>query len=119
MARKKFKEGTADAFRYKKQLSKLTFDDANAMMAELDKVYTSYRERYDNASSKDEKDEIESEYLAAVSDDLKRIKEVAGKYWELIPGLRDIIDDVYFNMKYTQMLDKRETMPGRISRKKK
>lgn len=108
--KKKFEEGTADAFRLKKDLSKITIDDAKAIMKELDDSYQIYRKAWDEAKSKEEKDRIEKEYLSANEKDLARIKEVGKQYWELIPGLRAIIDDVYFNMKYTQMLSKREIM---------
>lgn len=115
--RKKYEEGTADAFRKKKQLSKITIDDATAMMEELDESYTYYRELYDNCKSRGEKERIEEEYLDKNASDIDRIKYVAKYYWELVPGLRDIIDDVYFNMKYTQMIDKRELMAKMKGRK--
>lgn len=108
--KKKFEEGTADAFRMKKDLSKITIDDAKAIMLELDKSYTSYKIKWDNADNNDEKQKIETEYLSKNSKDIDRIKYVCKNYWDLIPGLMSIIDDVYYNMKYTQMEDKRELM---------
>jgi len=108
--KKKFEEGTADAFRMKKDLSKITIDDAKAIMLELDKSYTSYKTKWDNAETNDEKQKIETEYLSKNSKDIDRIKYVCKNYWDLIPGLMGIIDDVYYNMKYTQMEDKRELM---------
>lgn len=108
--KKKFEEGTAEAFRMKKDLSKITIDDAKAMMLELDKSYTSYKIKWDNADNNDEKQKIETEYLSKNSKDIDRIKYVCKNYWDLIPGLMSIIDDVYYNMKYTQMEDKRELM---------
>ena len=108
--KKKFEESTADAFRMKKDLSKITIDDAKAMMLELDKSYTSYKTKWNNADNNDEKQKIETEYLSKNSKDIDRIKYVCKNYWDLIPGLMSIIDDVYYNMKYTQMEDKRELM---------
>lgn len=108
--KKKFEEGTADAFRMKKDLSKITIDDAKAIMLELDKSYTSYKTKWDNADNNNEKQKIEIEYLSKNSKDIDRIKYVCKNYWDLIPGLMSIIDDVYYNMKYTQMEDKRELM---------
>ena len=111
--KRRFEEGTADAFRLKKDLSKITIDEAKAIMKELDDSYQEYRKAWDEAKSKEDKDRIEAEYLSINDKDLTRIKEVGKQYWELIPGLRAIIDDVYFNMKYTQMLSKREIMQKR------
>ena len=100
MARKKkFEEGTAEACRQKKDLTKITFDDANAIMKELDDSYQKYRKLWDEADSKEEKAKIENEYLSENAADIERIKYVAGRYWDLIPGLRAIIDDVYSNEK--------------------
>lgn len=111
MARKKkFEEGTAEAFRQKKDLTKITFEDANAMMAELDESYKKYKKKWDEATTKEEKQNIEIKYLDENAKDIERIKYVAARYWDLLPGLRDVIDDVYFNIKYTQMVDKRETI---------
>lgn len=111
MARKKkFEEGTAEAFRKKKDLSKLTLEDAKAIMKELDKSYTEYKSKWLAAETKESKNKIEEEYLSVNSSDIERIKYVCKNYWDLIPGLMDIIDDVYYNMKYTQMQDKWEIM---------
>lgn len=111
MARKKkFEEGTAEAFRKKKDLSKLTLEDAKAIMKELDKSYTEYKSKWLAAKTKESKNKIEDEYLSANSSDIERIKYVCKNYWDLIPGLMSIIDDVYYNMKYTQMQDKWEIM---------
>ena len=111
MARKrKYEEGTADAFRLKKDLSKITHEDAHAIMKELDDSYIKYKKLWDECSSKEDKDKVEQEYLYENADDINRIKYVSKHYWDLVPGLRDIIDDVYFNMKYTQMIDKREVV---------
>lgn len=116
--RKKYEEGTAEAFRKKRQLSKITLEDATAMMEELDKSYSHYRELYDNCKNKEDKERVEEEYLSENASDIERIKYVAKHYWDLAPGLRDIIDDVYFNMKYTQMIDKRELMAKMKGRKR-
>ena len=111
MARKKkFEEGTAEAFRKKKDLSKLTLEDAKAIMKELDKSYTEYKSKWLAAETKESKNKIEEEYLSVNSSDIERIKYVCKNYWDLIPGLMGIIDDVYYNMKYTQMQDKWEIM---------
>lgn len=111
MARKKkFEEGTAEAFRKKKDLSKLTLEDAKAIMKELDKSYTEYKSKWLAAETKESKNKIEEEYLSVNSSDIERIKYVCKNYWDLTPGLMGIIDDVYYNMKYTQMQDKWEIM---------
>ena len=56
MARKKkFEEGTAEAFRKKKDLSKLTLEDAKAIMKELDKSYTEYKSKWLAAKTKESK----------------------------------------------------------------
>lgn len=108
--KKKFEEGTAGAFRLKKDFSKITIEDAEAIMQELDKSYQEYREKWQNADSKELKDAVEQEYLKENETDIKRIKDVARDYTELIPGVRGVISDVFFNMKYTQMRDKRQIM---------
>ena len=47
--RKKYKEGTAEAFRNKKDISKITLLEAQAIIKEIDTIYTKYRSQYDNA----------------------------------------------------------------------
>ena len=108
--KKKFEEGTAEAFRKKQDLSKITLEEAKSIMKELDDSYHEYKSKWLEAETVEEKDKLENEYLSKNSSDIERIKYVAKNYWDLVPGLRDIIDDVYFNMKYTQMLDKWEIM---------
>lgn len=108
--RRKYEEGTADAFRLKKNLSKITIEDAEAIMQELDNSYQHYREEWLKAKTKDAKSVIEQEYLNLNDSDIKRIKFVAKHYDELIPGLMGVISDVFYNMKYTQMRDKRQIM---------
>ena len=42
--KKKFEEGTANAFRYKKKISKITCADAEALMTEIDSIYQPYKD---------------------------------------------------------------------------
>ena len=107
--KKKFEEGTANAFRYKKKISKITCADAEALMTEIDSIYQSYKDKWDVAESREQRDAIEKEYLSKVKDDIKRIKQVGKEYWELEYGLMGIISDVFYNMKYTQMINKRKS----------
>lgn len=111
--KKKFEEGTADAFRMKKRLNKLTIEDATAFMKELDDVYEEYKKEYDEASTKSQKTAIEIRYLDKVDSDIKRAKYVGNHYEDLIPGLMGVISDVFYNMKYTQLYDKRDIMAAR------
>ena len=109
MARKKkYKEGTADAFRYKKNIAKITCEDAKAIIQDIDEVYKKYRKKYDSAKTTAGKLKIEDDYLDKVDRDIQRIKAVAGQYWDLQPGVHDIISDVYYNMEYTRMIAGRE-----------
>ena len=111
MARKKkYKEGTSDAFRYKKDISKITVDEAEAIINDLKTIYTEYRKQYDDATDMFEKQRIEDKYLDETLDDIQRIKAVAGQYWDLQKGVNDIISDVYYNMEYTSMIAGREIM---------
>ncbi len=117
--KKKFEEGTAEAFKKKTDINKITKEDASAIMKELDDSYVSYRERYDKAESKEEKDSIEKEYLTENAKTIDRIKYVGARYDELQPGVRSIIGDVFFNMKYTEMISKYELMSKKTRRGKR
>ena len=108
--RRKYEDGTADAFRFKKNLSKITIEEAEAIMKELDESYQEYRKPWLATKSKEEKARIEEKYLQQNRDTIQRIKFVGKHYDELIPGLMGVISDVYYNMKYTQLTDKRQIM---------
>lgn len=114
--RKKYKEGTAEAFRNKKDVSKITLNDAQAIIKELDDIYTKYRSKYDDEIDLTEKHNIESDYLYETFDDIQKIKSVAGQYWELQPGVGDVLSDVYYNMKYTKMIGGREATQKKTKR---
>ena len=114
--RKKYKEGTAEAFRNKKDISKITLSEAQAIIKEIDTIYTKYRSQYDNADNV-EKQNIEADYLYEVGSDIQRIKAVAEQYWELQPGVNNVLSDVYYNMKYTKMIGGREALERRKTKR--
>ena len=116
--RRKIEEGTSDAFRFKKKISKITVDEATAIMNDIDTIYQDYKPKYDE-SDRANKEYIETEYLSKVIDDITRIKQVGKNVFELQPGVMGAISDVFYNMKYTQLVDKREVMAAKKLRAEK
>ena len=94
--KKKFEEGTADAFRLKK-IQKITKADVQAIVDEIRNNYTIAKNDYDNAIDKEQAEKIEKQYFKENGKDIDLIKKYGKDYFNLQPGVRSIIGPIFFN----------------------